>query len=109
MGALSAKVAHHDGIVLTHGEHVAGRCEVMLVPTARAFIYEGGNLRVRFGLRVQWRSDGSLIGSADKTLTKESVAPNDRASELQVLELAAGVAAEKFVEGAHAFVDPTVD
>lgn len=105
--ALSDKVAHREGLVrLERGDRVAGRCEVSLVPVVRPFTYDGGYLAVRLVLSVRWRSDGSLIGSVDKRLTKERVSPNDHTSEDQVLTLAAELAAESFVTRAHAFTDP---
>jgi hypothetical protein len=109
MPALEAKLAHLDGLVLTHGEHVAGRCEISLVPVARAFEYQPGILRVKLALGVRWRSDGSPIGAVDKTLTKEGTSPNDRASELQLLTMAAELGGEKLAVEVHSFTDPSTE
>jgi hypothetical protein len=108
--ALNDKVAHREGLVLlARGEHVAGRCEVSLVPVVRRSTHDGGHLAVRLVLGVRWRSDGSPIGTVDKRLTKESVSPSDHASEDQLLTMAAELAAESFVTNAHAFTEPAED
>ena len=110
MPAIEQKLAQHrDGLVLTHGEHVVGRCEITLVTVAHRFDYQAGNLRVRLSLGVRWRADGSPIGNVDKALTKENVSPNDHESELQLLTLAAELGGEKLAADVHAFTDPRVE
>lgn len=107
---LRDEIAKGEGLVLlVGGARVAGRCEVSLVPVVRPFTRDDGHLAVRLVLGVLWRSDGSLIGSVDKRLAKESVSPDDHASEDEVLTLAAKLAAESFVASAHAFTAPADD
>jgi hypothetical protein len=109
MPVLERQLAQREGLVVTRGEHLAGRCEISLVPVARPFDYAGGSLRVKVSLGVRWRSDGSLIGSVDKTLTKQSVSLDDRASELQLLTMAAELGGQQLAAHVHAFTDPATE
>jgi hypothetical protein len=77
-----------------HGAHV------------RAFEYSGGELVVRLNVAARWRADGSLLGNVGKTLRKDGVPAQERAREIEVLGMAAELAAENFAASAHAFTDP---
>ena len=94
--AIVRKLEAAPEVVLSKESHVAGRCELVLGPGVRAFEYGGGNLRVSFDLSVR-RPDGTLIGGAPKSLSKEGVGNADHASEDQVLTRAAELAAEDLI------------
>jgi hypothetical protein len=68
------------------------------------FDYSNGNLRVKVKIGVFTYPGKSLIGNVDKTLTKEGVTSGDKASEDQMLEMAAGLASKQFAENASAFL-----
>ena len=68
------------------------------------FDYSNGNLRVKVKIGVFSYPGKSLLGNVDKTLTKEGVSSGDKSSEDQMLDLAACLASEQFVQNASAFL-----
>ncbi|MBX3190265.1 MAG: HEAT repeat domain-containing protein [Labilithrix sp.] len=68
------------------------------------FDYSNGNLRVKVKIGVFTYPGKSLLGNVDKTLTKEGVSRDDKSSEDQMLDLAAGLASEQFAQNASAFL-----
>ena len=67
------------------------------------FDYSSGNLRVKIKLGVFTYPGKSLVGNVDKGVTKEGVSATDKASEDQLLELAASFASEQVAQNASAF------
>lgn len=67
------------------------------------FDYANGNLRVKVKLGVFTYPGKSLVGNVDKGVTKEGVSPTDKASEDQLMELAAAFASEQVAQNASAF------
>lgn len=68
------------------------------------FDYSGGHLKVRVKVGVFTYPGKSLLGNVDRALTKEGVRGSDASSEDQLMELAAGLAAEQFAQNASAFL-----
>jgi hypothetical protein len=68
------------------------------------FDYSNGNLRVKVKIGVFTYPGKSLLGNVDKTLTKEGVSKDDKSSEDQMLDMAAGLAVEQFAQNASAFL-----
>ncbi len=75
-----------------------------LAVAVERFDYSNGNLRVKVKIGVFTYPGKSLLGNVDKTLTKEGVSSGDKRSEDQMLDLAAGLASEQFVQNASAFL-----
>jgi hypothetical protein len=68
------------------------------------FEYVDGNLRVKIKVGVCNYPQKSLLGTFDKSLTAQGVTSGDKASEDRLLELAAGLAGEKFAQNVSAFL-----
>jgi hypothetical protein len=68
------------------------------------FDYSGGHLKVRVKVGVFTYPGKSLLGNVDRALTKEGVRSGDASAEDQLMELAAGLAAEQFAQNASAFL-----
>jgi hypothetical protein len=68
------------------------------------FDYSNGNLRVKVKIAIFSYPAKSLLGNFEKTVTKEGVPSADKASEDELIDVAAGLAGEQFVQNASAFL-----
>jgi hypothetical protein len=68
------------------------------------FDYSDGNLKVKVKIGVFSYPGKSLIGNVDKTVTAQGVSNGDKAQEDNLLNMAAGLASERFAENASAFL-----
>jgi len=112
--AIRAKLDHAGTIQLAPSKETAdGARDVMkkrklngfyLAIAVDKFDYSNGNLRVKVKIGVFTYPGKSLLGNVDKTLTKEGVSRDDKSSEDQMLDLAAGLASEQFAQNASAFL-----
>ncbi len=75
-----------------------------LVVSIDPFEYSGGNLRVKLRVNVFSYPGKALLGTIDKSLTKQGVEASDRDSENQLLELSAGRVCEEFATSAGSFL-----
>lgn len=66
--------------------------------------YAGGRLQVKLRVAVFSYPSKSLLGNLDKTLTQDGVQPGDKGAEDNLLQAAAGLAAEQFAQNAAAFL-----